>query len=265
MENTPLVSIIIVNYNTFDLTKQCIKSIFDNTLNVAFEIVVVDNASLDGSYEKLVAEFPEISVLKNPKNSGFGAANNIGVQRCKGEFVLLLNSDTILHNNAVLILLNKFLELENSKKIGALGALLINEDGSIGRSSSEFPTFLNICLNTFYGVIVRLLKIRNSGFKQETGGFVEGIKQVDQLIGADMFMRKSVYSEFNGFDERFFMYFEETDLQKRMNELGLNSFLIDGPKITHLEGMSNRSWKKYKMYYKSLFLYLQKHKTIFSK
>jgi GT2 family glycosyltransferase len=265
MENKPLVSIIIVNYNTFGLTRQCIKSIFDNTADVVFEIVVVDNASLDGSYEKLVAEFPEITVLKNPKNLGFGAANNIGVQHCKGEFVLLLNSDTILHNNAIFIFLSKFLKFEKEKNIGVLGALLFNSDGSIGPSSSDFPSLWKILIATIYGVIIRSLKIRKSGFIQDTKGFQNEFKKVDQITGADMFMRKSIYLQQKGFDEMFFMYFEETDLQKRLNKIGLYSFLIEGPRITHLEGRSNRSWKRYLIYYKSLYLYIKKHKTIFQR
>jgi GT2 family glycosyltransferase len=252
------VSVVIVNYNTFQLTSNCINSILNTTLDVSYEIILVDNNSSDGSVEKLKIEFPEIKIISNSENIGFGRANNIGVSKANGKFVFLLNSDTILHNNALKIFLDFFKENSNSK-IGVVGSLLLNEDGSVGKSSSNLPTVFSVLLGSCKGLLYRFFLSRNSGFKQNVEFDRNNCIQVGQILGADMFMLRTTYDEVNGFDPRFFMYFEETDMQKRLSKIGFSNFLIKGPKITHLEGRSSGSIRKYKMYYRSMWLYFKKH------
>jgi GT2 family glycosyltransferase len=253
-----IISIIIVNYNTFQLTKDCIESIFENTSDICYEIILVDNNSSDGSVEKLSTAFPGLEIYSNTENLGFGKANNIGVAKSKGKYIFLLNSDTLLHNNAVKIFLDFFIK-NNYLKIGIIGSLLLNADGTIGKSSSDLPTISSIIIGTLKGIFYRAILRRNSGFQQIVAFDGTDRMSVGQVVGADMFMLKSTFEEIKGFDPRFFMYFEETDLQRRLIERGYTNFLIKGPRITHLEGRSNISMKKYKFYYKSMWLYFKKH------
>lgn len=252
------VSVIIVNYNTYLLTRNCIRSIYDNTIGLNYEIIVVDNDSRDNSVEQLKNEFPNLTLIANKDNLGFGQANNIGVSKAVGQYVFLLNSDTILHNNAISIFYDFFNDNRNLN-IGVLGSLLLNEDGTIGKSSSDLPSFISIFIGTMKGIFYRLFLRKSSGFVQDVSVLNFHYKKVGQVIGADMFMEKSTYITLKGFDPIFFMYFEETDLQKRLTKLGYNIFLVCGPRITHLEGRSNQSFTKYVTYYKSMYHYFRKN------
>lgn len=255
--NKPDVSVIIVNYNTYDLTRNCIKSIYQNTSDVDFEVILVDNNSSDNSVERLSNEFLDLIILENNENLGFGRANNIGFDKAQGEYIFLLNSDTIIHNNSILMFL-EFFRKNVELNIGVLGTILLNEDRTIGRSSSSLTSPLTIVKDTIIGLFSRIILKKRTGFVQEQIPLNLDFLKVGQVLGADMFMLKSVYEDFNGFDPDFFMYFEETDLQRRMSAKGLNHYIIKGPIITHLEGRSNPSMKKYILYYKSMFVYLKK-------
>lgn len=252
------VSIIIVNFNTVELTSNCVESILDKTNGIEYEIIIVDNASTDASVKILQNKFKDkVNIISNNMNLGFGIANNIGVSLAKGEFVFLLNSDTIIHNNALKYFVD-FYRNKSNLRIGVLGTILYNFDGTIGRSSSKFPTLLSIIKQTINGLILRLIFNKNSGFQQEEFNN-RSFFEVDQVLGADMFLKREVFNEHMGFDSRFFMYFEETDLQRRIMKSSRQNYIIHGPIITHLEGGSNSSFTKYLIYYKSMWLYLKKH------
>ena len=132
------VSIIIVNYNTKDLIKTCIDSIYGQTDQIKFEIIVVDNASKDGSQQMIKNEFPNVILIESPENMGFGKANNFGAKHASGKYLLFLNSDTILLNNAVRYFFD-FSEQNNANKIGALGSILLDIDNN--------PTHSFLCLS----------------------------------------------------------------------------------------------------------------------
>src|SRR5690348_12526562 len=132
------VSIIIVNYNTKDLLSNCIGSIYSNTKDVDFEIIIVDNASIDGSQELIKEKFPEVVLIESEVNLGFGKANNLGAEFAKGDYLFLLNSDTILQNNAVFYFLD-FYKKNNNLNIGCLGGMLVDENGEIIHSAEQFP------------------------------------------------------------------------------------------------------------------------------
>lgn len=222
------VSIIIVNYNTCLLTANCINSIFEYTEGITFEVILVDNASSDGSVEMFSSD-SRIKFIEAGDNLGFGKANNLGYKYSQGKYVFLLNSDTLLKNNAIKIFKEKMDNLPRT--IACLGTILLNEQLMPTHSYYVFPKW--------YHVVFPFTKT----FK-ERNNITERV--VDQLIGADLFIRRYVIEEVGFFDPGFFMYFEETDLQERFFQHGYSSYLITSPQIIHLEGKSSTvsRWKE---------------------
>lgn len=229
------VSVIFVNYNTKDLVRQCIKSLYVKTIGIEIEIIISDNNSADGSIEMIETEFPEVILLKNNENLGFGKANNRGIEVAKGNYLFLLNTDTYLINNAIKIMFD-FMELPVNKLVACCGGDLFNEDGSKQASYGNFPSLLDaisqLGFSRFY---------KNYYIKHITGGvlnYEEKLKSVDYICGADMFLRKSTMDKVGYFDEDFFLYFEETEMSFRIHKAGYKSVLIPEAKIVHLEGGS---------------------------
>ena len=248
------VSVIIVNYNTIELTLNCINSIFTHTLGIDFEVIVVDNNSDDGSGEILRLD-KRIVFIQNLANEGFGSANNIGYQYAKGKYLFLLNSDTILLNNAIKLFYD-YAEQHLSSCV--YGTMLLNPDNTYGHSYGKFPTILN-----------RLGFILTLPFpnKKSEEKLFEGAFHVDYITGADMFLTRETFEKPGLFDTAFFMYYEETDLQKRMSQMGIERIIIDSPKIVHYNGGSSkrkRSNRNDFRGFESLFRYMKKHNSYMS-
>lgn len=247
------VSIILVNYKTKDLTRNCINSIVEKTQNLSYEIFVVDNDSQDGTPEMLKNEFPWVKLIENPQNSGFGSANNLAIRQSDAKYVFLLNTDTILVNNAIKIL---FDFLENNEKIGACGANLYDENMEHVHSYGVFPTVKRQILKIFmlrWFFPAELKQMKDKGLNSENL-----LKPVDYITGADVMIRKSVLDEVGIFDERFFMYFEENELQFRIRKVGYEIYINPGAQIIHLHDKSPK--KREKMYYeykKSQYLFFR--------
>lgn len=214
------VSVIIVNYNTLDVTKKCIESLFKQTKDISFEVIVIDNASTDGSYDYFKND-NRILYKYLPDNVGFGRANNIGYKLSRGKYIFLLNSDTIILNNALRIFCDKM--NEQLSDIAVLGSLLMDLNGNYSHSFGDYLSFSSL----FPKNTVR----RNISVPEE--GLI-----VPVVIGADMFIKREVIELLGFFDPIFFMYHEENDLQRRFGEKGFKSKIINGPKIIHLEGAS---------------------------
>ncbi len=236
------VSIIIVNYNTKILLEACLYSIYEQTKLISFEIIVSDNGSSDGSLSMLEEKFPQVIRIDNKANLGFGAANNRALAKASGKYILYLNSDTILLNNAVKIFFDYWENADNKDAIGALGCNLLNEKGQTIHSGGDFPTagteIVQNFLELFYVLKNSIPIIRHTHL-----GFANDIKprhvgSIDYVTGADLFVKND---SFASFDERYFLYYEDTDLQKRMSLEGKERLLIDGPLIRHLKGMSDKS------------------------
>lgn len=242
MKNNKDVSIIIVNYNTCNLTRNCLKSIFEQTKDIDFEVIVSDNGSKDGSVEMIKQEYPQVILIENNANLGFGAANNRGLKIAKGKYIFYLNSDTILLNNAVKYFVDYWENSQDKFRIGALGSNLLNEKGEVIHSYGYFPKGwkeiwkLIKKINVVY--IKKCLALFRIDYKflKQTKKYIRKFGEVEYITGADLFVKndKSAY-----FDERFFLYYEETNLEFKMMQMGLSRLLIDGPKIIHLCGKSN--------------------------
>lgn len=246
------VSVIIVNYNTCTLLYNCLSSIYAHTRGLDFEVIVVDNASVDNSKEFIRSHYSQIIWIDAGKNLGFGQANNLGVQYATGEYLLLLNSDTILLNNAVLFFFN-YVKTHNNEKIGVLGSVLLDKNHDINKSYGQFPSPMS-----------ELVYIGHKIFHNHAHAkLLQSDLNVDYVIGADMFIKRSLYIDLGGFDPNFFMYYEETDLQYRIAKNGFIRRIIVGPQIIHLDGGSfdnpGLTFNRFVMSQRSYNYYLHKH------
>ena len=227
------VSVIIVNYNTKQLLSDCLKSINEKTVDIEYEVIVVDNDSHDGSQEMLKRDFRWVRLIESKENLGFGKANNLGMRNARGKYFLLLNSDTILVNNA----LKEFYDYsECHPGFGALGSILLDKDLKPCHSYGRFPSPLG-SLKDVIAKYIRCLKDKSKFHPKQ----VLKPLAVDYVTGADLWVSKYVYETIGGFDPEFFMYFEESDWELRMSEAGLQRLIIPGPRIIHLEGGSDKS------------------------
>mgnify|MGYP001539211199 FL=1 len=246
------VSVIIVNYNTCELTRACIDSIYSHTSGVEFEVIVVDNASADGSFEVL-SQDRRIIFVESGSNLGFGKANNLGYKYSSGKYVFLLNSDTRLLNNALYLFYEEMEKMPNN--VACIGSILRASDGITPNGSyALFPTITTM-LKFFAGYYFRLKFNRNN--------HIEPPFEVDYITGADLFIRQHVIEQFGLFDPDFFMYFEETEMQLRYSRCGYKRLIIPGPEIVHLEcassGKGNAlSGVRAQMYFEGMMIYMRK-------
>lgn len=254
------VSVIIVNYNTKELTKKCLDSIFVHTSEISFEVILVDNASTDGSVE-FFANDKRIKFIASQENLGFGKANNLGFKVATGHYIFLLNSDTLFLNNAIKIFFDTFTKIP--LKVACLGTLLKDTDMNITHSFGHFPTVFSVLKDALH-VYLPFLKYRPCKKLNIDSHYV--FFEVDYITGADLFIRKTVIDDLGLFDPDFFMYFEETEMQYRYHKKNYKSAIINTPSIIHIEGASGKNIKKtYKvnnMFTESCFLYLKKTNSI---
>lgn len=226
------VSIIIVNYNTLEKTKDCIYSIIEKTSGVSFEIIVVDNASKDGS-QNFFCRDERIRYIYNEENLGFGKANNVGIINARGRNIFFLNSDTVLCNNAVKIL-SDF--LDNREDAGACGGNLFdimkNPTHSYKKDFYSVWTEIN---NLLHYIPARIHKDINEQFN-----FSGRPMAVAYITGADLMVPKKILDEVGCFNPRFFMYFEEEELCYRISKAGYKIYSNPEAEIIHLEGGSTK-------------------------
>jgi len=232
------VSVIIVNYNTRLLTIDSIRSVTNYVKNVSYEIILVDNASSDGSITAIQQEFPLVKIIANQENIGFGRANNKGISIAQGEFVFLLNSDAFLTSDALSDFC-AFMRKAENKKVAVCGADLHTGGSEKTISYGNFPSLLDS-----FSTIGFYILYHKFYFKYIASGVVNtdnSIRQVDYINGSNMFIRKSVLNEVGAFDEDFFLYFEETELSYRIKKNGYVSYILPYIKIIHLAGGSQKS------------------------
>jgi GT2 family glycosyltransferase len=241
------VSVIIVNYNTKELTAACVQSLFDCVDAGTFEIIVVDNGSVDGSVPHLKNLFPSIIIIESGNNPGFGTANNAGAKIATGEFLLLLNSDTIVKYN-ILQKFVAFYETHRHLKPGVIGSLLLAEDGALAHSYGSFPFPFTWLAGKEKDKKVTLKEVEKNYFAP-----------TKIVVGAGMFIEKALFGSLGGFDENIFLYEEELELQWRMQKLGCTQFVINERGIVHLEGKSSENWFKRKCSFLSLCYVYKKH------
>lgn len=248
------VAIIIVSYNTCEKTRKCLSSVYRFTEGISFQVIVSDNGSTDGSVEMISECFPQVLLIKNNCNLGFGKANNIGRIYSNSTYVLFLNSDTYLENNAVKCFYD-YWENYSDNNLGALGCILTNVSGEYIHSWGNFPTYKYICKRQFITMINNIWKTIAACFKLEflhthlskmvrnqiKFKIVCG-KEVDYITGADLFMKNTDAALYN---PCYFMYCEETELQYKLTNS--KKIIIDTPRIVHDQSFKTDGLRKYSL------------------
>ncbi|HTY01715.1 MAG TPA: glycosyltransferase family 2 protein [Bacteroidota bacterium] len=256
--SSPTVSILITNWNCRDVMRDSLRSVYDKTMDVAYEIIVVDDGSVDHSVEMLAKEFPDVKVAVNERNLGFVRSNNKGLHLANGRYVLLLNTDTILVNNAIKVLTDF---LDTHPDAGACGGWLKNPDMTSQLSYGDFPSFHQAVVDALFlndlfpraGFPNRgVIPWRVAGSPQE----------VDYVCGAVLLVRKELVDRIGLFDEEFRAYCEETDLCYRIRHWeDLKIWFVPEAEIIHLGGVSYRKFEKrqLQLQYDSYNKFLRKH------
>ncbi len=227
------VSVIIVTMNAKEYLRRCLDSIKQYSHDIEYEVIVVDNGSTDGTQELLQHEYEHVHSICNNTNLGFGRANNLGAEISTGEVLLFLNDDTEFQENSLKIAYEKMMS-END--IGVLGAHLVFPNTSHQDSVRAYPSLVDQLIvltkiHNFFPSLPAIQRYMCSGFDYKKEN------DVDQVMGACMFIRKEVFELANGFDERFFVWFEEVDLQRRiLKEQRLRIMYSPITEIVHVKG-----------------------------
>ena len=235
--SAPLLSIIIVSYNTREMTLDCLRTLtqqLQGELSQS-EIWLVDNASRDDSVQAIRNEFPDVNLIANARNLGFGAANNLALEKAHGKYLLLLNSDAFPLPGALQTLCKY---LQEHPEVGAVGPRLLNADGSLQASCWKFPSPAR---SWFESVGLAAALPDHPIFGDYYRWAHDEERAVDFVIGACLLLRREVYEKIGGFDEEFFLYAEETDWQKRMTQAGWPIMFVPRAHVTHLGGASGQN------------------------
>lgn len=249
------LSVVILNYQTFDLTKDTINSVLKYDYPFSYEIIVVDNASSDDSLSKLQNYFKDnVKFIASAENNGFAAGNNQALAIAKGRYILLLNSDTIVWENT---LENIYNYMENHNNVGACGCRVLLENGELDKACKR--SFPNV-KNSFFRLFHIPTNSKDNNYNLDNLPDDE-IYEIDCLTGAFMFIRFEVLNEVGFLDESFFMYGEDIDLCLRIKEAGWKIIYYGESKITHFKGASSKKQKSKLIYefYHAMYIYYKKH------
>jgi GT2 family glycosyltransferase len=243
----PDLSISIINWNTHDLLADCLETVERNKDGLRVEVIVVDNASNDGSQAMVRKRFPYVKLLENRQNLGFARANNQALKESQGRYFMLLNSDALLQTGSLQAMVSF---MDSHAKVGIVGAELLNEDGSLQPSWSKFPSILSEVLGANFRSKKRF-RTNNATLAFE----------VDWVGGACLLIRRATMEQVGPLDERFFMYSEELDWCYRTKQLGWAICYLPGVSVVHLGGQSSRlaSRRMKAELYRSKLLFFCKH------
>lgn len=230
------LAVIVVAYNTKEILKQCLTACYRSIEGLDATIVVVDNASHDGTAEMVSSCYPNVQLIRSEFNRGFAAGNNLAFNAVEARYYLLLNSDAFPDPDSIRLGLEK---MKAEPNVAAAGGLLINEDGRPAASARMFPSLLNDFL-ALSGLAAKFPKSRFFGRFDRTWSDVNEACYPDWVPGAFTFLRGDVIKELKGFDERFFLYYEEVDLCKRMREMGYEVAYWPDLRVVHIGGVSSR-------------------------
>ena len=249
-----LVDIVIVNWNAGSYLQDCIKSIVDNKNENIGNVLIVDNGSTDNSLSLVPNDKTYINIIREKINHGFGKACNIGAKYTDSKYILFLNPDTKINESSINQSIN-FMEKQSSSDVGICGIQLKDKHG-ISASCSRFPSVFNI-LSSSIGLSKLFFKL---GAPMKDFSHESSI-EVDQVMGAFFLIRRDLFNKCNGFDEQFFVYFEEVDLSKRIKDLGFKSFFLADCNAFHAGGGVSQQVKAKRLFYsiRSRILYSRKH------
>lgn len=237
------LSVIIVNYNGLKYIKECFDSLYDKLTGISFEIIVIDNNSTDDSCNYIKNNYPGVVLIESKVNYGFGKGNNEAVSYAKGEILLLINNDTILLDSLVPV----FNFVQQNRDVGAVGIKMLDGNRQYLPSVGKFPELKSM---------LQLKKMNEMGEEFRTGNFSKDKYEVDWIGGSLVFIPKAVYQSIGGFDKRYFMYVEDVDLSKEIEDKGYKRIFMPGYSYIHFVGF-NKS--KNPLLIKGFKIYISKH------
>lgn len=254
-----MIDIVIVNWNTGLLLRECVDSVLKYGEGQIDRLIVVDNGSTDGSID-LLDELSGVDVIRIGDNLGFAAACNLGAKKARSPYILFLNPDTRIESTSLLMPL-AFMEQPENDGIGICGIQLVDDQGAVSRTCANFPTVSRLLASSLG--LVKLPGLRGSGVLMNDWDHKTS-RVVDQVIGAFFFIRRSVFQSVGGFDERFFVYFEEVDLSLKVKKAGLDSWYLAETQAFHVGGGSSSKVKAHRLFYsiRSRMLYGFKNFTL---
>lgn len=239
--NQDLLSILIVNYNGENFLNNCINSIQENCQGIAFEILVVDNNSNDKSIDLIKKNFPEVRLIENNENLGFARGNNIGVSQSNGNYILLLNNDTILLDS----LLPAIELFRTDASIGIVGIKMLDEQNKFVASFGKFPRFYNFLKLSTLQINIKDMEVKKNPIS------------LDWISGAFLLTTRPIWQQVNGLDASYFMYVEDVDFNKKVSELKKKSVFLPTLRFIHFGGFNKTREKQLIFSYQ---IYVRKHK-----
>ncbi|MFQ3610289.1 MAG: glycosyltransferase family 2 protein [Fimbriimonadales bacterium] len=253
----PILTVQIVNWNAREHLRQALRSILDTPPQVPYEIIVLDNASHDGSVQMIEKEFPEVRLLVSEENLGFSRGHNLIAQGAQGDYLFLLNPDTIVLPGALDLMVEY---AERHPDVGIIGPKILNPDGSLQYSCRRFPNpTAALFRNTPLGKL-----FPNNRYTRDylmTDWDHNSEREVDWVSGAALFIRRALYEQLGGFDEQFFMYCEDTDLCYRSWQVGWKVVYYPEAKIVHAIGRSTDliANRMIRVFHISMYRFYKKH------
>ncbi len=253
------LSIIIVTWNSEKYIRNCLDSILLSTGDLRYEIILVDNASTDQTTNIVEGMYPQVKLIQNRKNAGYAKANNQGMVESQGVYLLLLNPDTEVLENALISMLQF---MEENTRVGALGPQLLNPDRTIQPSCREFPTYATLIWE-FTGLSRIFPKSRI--FSRWRMGYFEfnQKREVDQPMGSCLLLRRATLQDVGIFDENFPMFFNDADLCYRIKQVGWKIYYYPYAQVLHHKGAATRQVKRRMIWFShvAFFKYFKKYRT----
>ena len=238
------LSVIIVNYNGLQFLNGCLNALYTNLKNINYEIIVIDNNSSDASCDFIKENHKQVILIESAINHGFGKGNNEAVKQAKGDYLLLLNNDTILLEDIIPAV--KLLESDSS--IGVIGINMLSANKEYLPAAGNFPNYKNM---------FQIKKLFDLGKEFKTGFFSKDKYEVDWLGGSFLLLFKETYTRIGGFDEDYFMYVEDVDFCKKIANINLKRVFLPRLKYIHFVGFNK---KKNPLIINGYKIYLKKHK-----
>ena len=234
-----MVSVVIVSYNTQEILRNCLEALFEHSKGVAMEVFVVDNDSHDGSAAMVKNDFPSVMLITNHENLGFAAANNQAFALARGRYIILLNPDAYIRP---LSLEHSIAFMDRTPMCGLCGGKIISPEGRLEPSARRFPSALSklLTMSGLRGTFAHSPIVNYHEF----GGFAhDKPMEVDWVPGTFTIVRKKMLDEIGYFDERFYIYYEETDLCMRAKKAGWTIYFIPDAEVMHIGGASSKTRK----------------------
>ncbi|MCF7740408.1 MAG: glycosyltransferase [Candidatus Marinimicrobia bacterium] len=252
------VSVIIISYNVKEFLQQALLSLEKALQGIESEIIIIDNASVDGSKRIVKSEFPDIKLIENEENVGFARACNQGLETAKGDYFLLLNPDTLLQEDTITTMIEFF---ENHPEAGAAGCKILNADGSLQKACRRSFPRPSVAIPKMLGLSRLFPRNKLFGKYNLTYKDPDELTEVDAVSGSFLMLKREVYERIGGLDEDFFMYGEDLDFCYRINDAGWKIYYVPDTQIVHYKGESAKlaSFDNLIVFYKAMGIFVNKH------